>query len=65
MTGYQLRDKDEDIVGSVIVPDGVKDNVYENWMEYIGECADDEFPNVQEFADKYGYERLYLDIIQP
>lgn len=64
MLGYQLHDKDEDIVGAVYVPEDQKDNVFDDWHDFIHVCNNDEYPNVREFADMYGYEVLYLESVK-
>lgn len=63
MQGYQLHDIYEDVVGTVLVPQGISDNVHEDWLSFVKENGS--MANVSYFADLHGYIELTVDFVQP
>lgn len=69
MNAIQLHDKEEEIIGTVLLKDGVDFNqITDLWDKYLAEVEENnEFPEISEFVEKNSdiCELLYLEFYQP
>ena len=53
MEAIQLHDKDEEIVGTVLLKDNVEfSQVTDAWDKYLAELDENDFPEIYEFVSK-------------
>ena len=68
MEAIQLHDKDEEIVGTVLLKDNVEfSQVTDAWDKYLAELDENDFPDIYEFVSKNWdiCEILSIEFYQP
>ncbi len=68
MEAIQLHDKEEEIVGTVLLKDNVEfSQVTDAWDKYLAELDENDFPDIYEFVSKNWdiCEILSIEFYQP